>query len=109
MNLLLANGADTTAITTKGETPAALCSNAEVCKLFGLEPGGTTVSPESTSDVSVTPYYLKHQPLNARVDLGMSTCVRKNTDMAHTISATVTSPSVQARHLAEGSTQDDGK
>lgn len=109
VNLLLAHGADTTAVTTKGETPAALSSNAEVCKLFGLEPGGTTGSPESSSDVSLTPYYLKHPPLNARVDLGISTCVRKNTDMPRTSSTTVTSHGVQAGHQAEGSTQNDGK
>lgn len=109
VNLLLAHGADTTAVTTKGETPAALCSNAEVRKLFGLEPGGTTGSPESSSDASLTPYYLKHPPLNARVDLGISTCIRKNTDMPHTSSTTVTSHGVQAGHQAEGSTQNDGK
>ena len=109
MNLLLAHGADTTAVTTKGETPAALCSNAEVRKLFGLEPGGTTGPPESSSDVSLTPYYLKHQPLNARVDLGISACIRKNTDVPHTNSTTVTSPGVQAGHQGEGSTQNDGK
>ena len=109
VNLLLAHGADTTAVTTKGETPAALCTNAEVRKLFGLEPGGTTGSPESSSDVSLTPYYLKHLPLNARVDLGASTCIRKNTDIPHTSSTTVTSHGVQAGHQAEGSTQNDGK
>lgn len=107
VNLLLAHGADTTAVTTKGETPAALCSNAEVRKLFGLEPGGTTGSPESSSDVSSTPYYLKHPPLNARVDLGISTCIRKNTDMPHASSTTITSHGVQAGHQAEGSTQND--
>lgn len=109
VSLLLAHGADTTAVTTKGETPAALCSNAEVRKLFGMEPGGTTVPPESSSDVAVTPYYLKHQPLNARIDLGISACVRKNTDMTHTNSTTVISSGVKAGHQAEGSAQNDGK
>jgi hypothetical protein len=109
VSLLLARGADTTAVTAKGETPAALCNNAEVRKLFGMEPAGTTVPPESSTDVSVTPYYLKHQPLNARVDLGISTCIRKNNDMTHTNSTTVTSPGVKVGHQAEGSTQNDGK
>jgi hypothetical protein len=109
VSLLLAHGADTTAVTTKGETPAALCSNGEVHKLFGMGPGGTTVPPECSSDISITPYYVKHQPLNARVDLGISTCIRKNTDTTHTNSTTVISPGVKVGHQAEGSTQNDGK
>lgn len=92
VSLLLANGAHTTALTTKGETPAALCSNPEIHKLLAMEPGGTTISTESNPNLSITPYYLKHQPLNGRVDVGTSASVRKNTEGTHTNSIPVTNP-----------------
>lgn len=106
VSLLLANGAHTAALTTKGETPAALCSNPEVHKLLAMEPGGTTISTESNPDLSITPYYLKHQPLNGRVDLGTSASVRKNTEGTHTNSVPVTNP-VKVGHHVGDSTQND--
>lgn len=106
VSLLLANGAHTTALTTKGETPAALCSNPEVHKLLAMEPGAATIPTESNPDLPITPYYLKHQPLNGRVDPGTS--VRKNTEGAHTNSVQVTNP-VKVGHHVGDSTQNDGK
>jgi ankyrin repeat protein len=108
VSLLLANGADTTALTTKGETPAALCSNPEVRKLLGLEPGGMLPPNESSPNLPITPYYLKNQPLNGKVDLGMPSSVGRNTDVAPTNSTPVTSPAVKAGHHVGGCTQNDG-
>jgi hypothetical protein len=107
VSLLLANGAHITALTTKGETPAALCSNPEVHKLLVMEPGGT-IPTESSSNLPITPYYLKHQPLNGRVDMGTSAAVRNNTEGAHVNSVPVTNP-VKGGHHDGNPTQNDGK
>lgn len=109
VSLLLANGADITAVTAKGETPAALSNNPEVHKLLGMEPGGTTISTESSPNLPITPYYLKHQPLNGRVDLCTTTPMRRNTDEAQTNCTPITIPAVKPGHQTGGSTQNDGK
>jgi hypothetical protein len=109
VSLLLANGADVTAVTAKGETPAALSNNPEVHKLLGMEPGVTTISTESSPNLPITPYYLKHQPLNGRVDLCTSTSVRRNTEDTQTNCTSVTNTAVKLGHNAGGSTQNDGK
>ncbi|KAJ4444368.1 ankyrin repeat domain-containing protein 40-like [Periplaneta americana] len=110
VSLLLANGADTTTVTAKGETPASLCGNSEVRKLLGMEPGGTTGTSDSNPNLPITPYYLKHQPLNGRVDLGSSSSsssVRRNTDMSHTNSTPVTSPAMKTTPQTGISAQND--
>ncbi|PSN42668.1 hypothetical protein C0J52_13029 [Blattella germanica] len=91
VSLLLSHGADTTAITTKGETPATLCSNPEVRKLLTTEPGGPIGDPNSS--LPITPYYLKHQ-LNGRVDL--STTTRKSPEVLHSSSTSVLSPATKS-------------
>jgi hypothetical protein len=105
---LLANGAHKTALTTKGERPAELCSNPEVYNLLVMESGGTTVPTESNSSLPITPYYLKHQPLNGRVDTGTSASLRNNTDGSHTNFQPVTNPAKGGHHDGDP-TQNDGK
>jgi hypothetical protein len=73
-----------------------------------MEPGGTTVSTESSPNLPITPYYLKHQPLNGRVDLATSTSVRKSTEGAHTNSIPVMNPVKGEPHDGDP-TQNDGK
>nr|CAD7441504.1 unnamed protein product [Timema bartmani] len=62
--LLLANGADLSLTTTKGETAASLCTSAEVHKL--LNPNAD-VPPELGPSLPITPGYLKYPPLNSKV------------------------------------------
>jgi ankyrin repeat protein len=109
VSLLLANGADITAVTAKGETPAALSSNSEIQTLLGMEPGGITISTEASPNLPITPYYLKHQPLNGRVDLSTSASLRRNTEVTQTNCIPVINPAVKAAHQPGGSTQNDGK
>nr|CAD7203573.1 unnamed protein product [Timema douglasi] len=62
--LLLANGADLSLTTTKGETAASLCTSAEVYKL--LNPNAD-VPPELGPSLPITPGYLRYPPLNSKV------------------------------------------
>lgn len=76
VNLLLASGADAKALTNKGETPALLCNNPEICQL--LEPGcGSQATCEQPS-LPITPNYLKQPSLN-----GMTSRKQANADMTN--------------------------
>ncbi|KAJ9580874.1 hypothetical protein L9F63_023948 [Diploptera punctata] len=107
VNILLAHGADTTAVTTKGETPAALCNNPEVRKLLGMEPGGTSISVDSNSNLPITPFYLKHQSLNGRVELGTSATVRRSPEVIHTASTPIKNSLTKSSHQVSNSLQND--
>lgn len=109
VSMLLANGADITAVTAKGETPAELSNNPEVHKLLGMELGGTTISAESSPNLPITPYYLIHQPLNGRVDVCTSTSIRRNMEEAQKHCTPVISSAVKPGPQTGGSTQNDGK
>nr|CAD7257597.1 unnamed protein product [Timema shepardi] len=73
VSLLLANGADLSLTTTKGETAASLCTSAEVYKL--LNPNAD-VPPELGPSLPITPGYLRYPPLNGKVQSSGKTALQ---------------------------------
>lgn len=77
---LLAQGADPSITTFKGETPAALTDNEDIRALLG-EAGQGDVTPSTpSSSLPITPHFLSHPTMEYKVDLSELSRSGRNVD-----------------------------